>query len=188
MQSAVGINGRPHFTKLRQRVGDQFEHNEKTGPHRGVWVWVPGWIQAWRRVLEEAGRAAAPQGLTAKQRLDEVKLRNAELDLAEREGKLVDSERFFVDQVAPFCDGIRTGIEVIGRFPEAQRIMVDHLHHSIDRLQANGSTSAILGDRIPDRQDGGSGAAETAAKHAGVRRAVRDDAAGGAKGRRKVSE
>jgi hypothetical protein len=131
VQAALGVSEPRHFDKWRKRLGKQWEHVEATGPHRGVWVFAPGWLLSWKAFDGGAGgssgTAAAVDALSGKKRVDAIKLRNLELDLEERELKHAErkQEVVRVDELNEIFVSVLGGIgRVAERLPNAQKLMI----------------------------------------------------------------
>lgn len=73
-----------------------------------------------------------------------LRLEMLEMDVEERRQKLAENQERIVDidelerRIGPAFDEVRIGAELLHRWPEAQRVMVEHLNHAIDRLNGNG--------------------------------------------------
>lgn len=128
----------------------------------------------------------APPEDDSEEKLKKIRLRNAELDLGEREERLANVDEFLRDRLGPCLDEVRTGIELIHRWPDAQNILLSQLRIGIDRLQANGSSHYVdgsqrtgKGNRSPLKKGGRKTAAKDPPDSSGVRPKVRKNAKGG---------
>jgi hypothetical protein len=177
LQRALGNVADNTLTKWRNRIGKGFEHCERKSPYRGHWVYLPGWLPAWiaARLGESAAADAESEvkNPSAKSQREEIELEIAKIKLARERERVVDVDSFFSDRIAPFCDEIRTGVEHLNRYPEAQRIMVDCLQDGISKLQANGSTQIIDGSGQAGRKDVAAARPTQNPKPPGVRKKVR---------------
>ena len=198
VQRVCDISKTENFDKWRTRVGkDRWEHREKTGDHRGVWVWSPGWFSAYGALRASDLPAAAgtvDQELSSKQRADAIKLRNLELDLDEREIKHAERRQTLMPMAAfneaavRFVDEIR---RVIGTIPiEYQRLIIDGLNYGRRELvsELNGhSDPRLIGDIDGIRPPVGDRVAAAPPDSPRVRAKVRRDAPRRTKGRPEVS-
>lgn len=200
VQRVCDISKTENFDKWRTRVGkDRWEHREKTGDHRGVWVWSPGWFSAYGalRASELPGSAGAvDQELSSKQRADAIKLRNLELDLEEREEKHAErrQEIIRVDELNEIFVFVFGGIaRVADRLPDEQKLLISEEMkegveaytsrfngHSDPRITDFGGTQGVRARRA-DRD------AAAPADSPRVRAKVRRDAPRRTKGRPEVS-
>lgn len=128
----------------------------------------------------------AAKGKTETNRAAELKLLMLELDyeerkqrLLERQEKFVDAEELIRDRVGPCIDELRAGVEMLDRWPAAQQVLMGQIESGVQRL--NG-----YGKHIGDRQDragaGGSSKAKASTRAPRVRKTIRKDAKGRAKG------
>jgi hypothetical protein len=199
VQAATAIGETKHFDKWRNRIGKAaWEHAEKTGEHRGVWVYAPGWFAAYGalRAAELPGTAApVDQELSSKDRAEAIKLRNLELDLEERELRHAErkQEVLRVEEFNEILVSIFGGIgRVADRFTDEQkRMLADEMRearaayaarfngHSDTRITDIGRTGRI-------RSSGADRDSADAANAPRVRAKVRDHAPRRAKGKPKV--
>lgn len=146
--------------QLRKKFGDEFEHKK---PLR---IYAPQWLKL---LWDEQGKGAEKDEQEQirrhrRDRIEEIELRNKELDLGAREGSLVSVEDFLRDRLGPCLDEIRNGIELTHQWPDAQRILLDQLQVGIERLQANGSSHLITGNRKSRTSGGGKTSAKDSSK------------------------
>lgn len=197
LQALLGISEERHFKKWRDRLGKRWEHVEKKGPHRGTWIYAPGWLAA--RIEFERGQHADGshhEVMSNRQRAEMIKLRNLELDLEERE--LAHAQRR--NEVLRMSEVNEILVSVLGGIgrvadklsPEHKRMLVDEMNEAreVYRSRFNGHSDI----RITDA--GGAGGIRTgvvdrsaadAADTSRVRSPVRRNAPRRSKGKPKVS-
>lgn len=125
----------------------QFGHVHERRQGGAIAIYAPGWLPLYYALKHGRESGHTEERTQRKQRIEEIELRTKELDLAAREGQLVSVDEFLRDRLGPCVDEIRAGVELVGRWPDAQRILMEQLNRGIERLQANGSTHHLTGDR-----------------------------------------
>lgn len=165
----------------------EFKHAHERGKGSTLRFYGPDWLAQFYRTKYEVNPDDNRRS-ERRERREEIELRNAELDLGEREGRLVDADQFFRDRLGPCLDRIRASVEIAAdRYPDVRGVVLGGVDEGIERLQANGSTHHLTGDRSSGAKGRSKATAKPPAKPPGVRKEVREDAAGRSKGWGKVS-
>lgn len=143
--------------RIRKDLGNLYEH-QPDKPGKPAWLYGPLWWPAWARLTAGGGDGAGVTK-TTKERIEEIKLRHAELDLADRERSAVNVVEFFRTRLAPCLDEIRLGVEAEARNnPALGKRLADRLERGIQKLQANGHSGLLGGYGSPSGDGGGEAA------------------------------
>ena len=156
VRSLLGIK-HAQMQRIRKDLDNQYEH-PPTKPGQPAWIYAPRWLPAWARMLVLGAKPGKP-AKEIDERIKEVKLRHAELDLADREKSSVNVVEFFRLRLAPCLDEIRLGVEAEARTdPALGKRLAKRLERGIEKLQANGNAGILSGDGRPGDDGGGEAA------------------------------
>jgi hypothetical protein len=165
----------------------KYRHAHERGKGASLRFYGPDWIAQFYRDKFDI-KPDDMRRSERRERREEIELRSAELDLGEREGRLVDADAFFRERLGPGLDEIRTSAErAANRYPEVKEMIQSGIDAGIERLQANGSTHYLTGNRSPGGKSSGQAKVGSAAKSPRVCKEVRKNAPRGTKGRGKIS-
>lgn len=131
MWQIIGATSVDVFDDFRNKFGKRFEHEERTGPARGIWVYLPDWLPAWADAVRRQSSASDSEHSTGSNGFDarwkKARAETIELDLEKSRGNLIPARE--VDRDFDLIGlKIREGIETIQTInPDAAQIMIDKL-------------------------------------------------------------
>lgn len=113
LQAILALREPKSVDKWRDKLGRQHEHNEKRGPRRGVWIYLPAWLPAYFALRSPI--AADPESTkpSPKQRREEARARLDELQVAERE-RVLDENWASKDEVLDDYMALATVLKATG--------------------------------------------------------------------------